>query len=96
MTIFMPHLMHPFMLPLLIILFLALAGFVWKETRGDEREQLHKFIATRFAYFAGITTLFISVCIETLSGNLDIWLVIALCVMLLSKFIGFVYAYIRH
>ena len=93
---FMPHLMHPFMLPLLVILFLVLAGFIWKETPGDERQELHKYISTRFAYFAGITILFTGVCIETLRENLDMWLVVALCVMLFSKFLGLVYAYKKH
>lgn len=89
----MPQMMHPLMLPLLIILFLVLAGFVWKEIPGDERQQLHKYISTRFAYFAGITVLFIGICIEVHYDSLDIWLVIALCMMLFSKFIGLLYAY---
>ncbi|HEX7042291.1 MAG TPA: hypothetical protein VF189_03495 [Patescibacteria group bacterium] len=96
MYFLMPELMHPFMIPLLIILFLILAGFILKETPGDERSQLHKFISTRFAYFAGITTLFVAICFEALSEKLDIWLVVALCVMLFSKFIGLIYAYFRH
>lgn len=96
MYFFMPPMMHPFMIPLLVILFIIFTGFLWKESPGDEREQLHKFIATRFAYFAGISMLFIGICFESLSEHLDIWLIIALSVMVLSKFIGFVYAYFKH
>lgn len=92
----MPHEMHMVMVPLLVILFIVFAGFLWKETPGDEREQVHKFIASRFAYFAVITTLIIAVIVQNPEGKIDPWIIIALCIALLAKIVGLIYGYIRH
>ncbi|MGH7245945.1 MAG: hypothetical protein ACREGI_03360, partial [Candidatus Levyibacteriota bacterium] len=56
MKLFMPESMYSFMLPVLVLLFVFFTAFFWKEKALDERESLHHFIASRFAYFAGVTT----------------------------------------
>ncbi|MDE2025531.1 MAG: hypothetical protein KGJ07_03490, partial [Patescibacteria group bacterium] len=53
----MPQSVHMIMVPLLIVFFIVLIGVLWREAPGDEREQLHKFIASRFAYFAAVGVL---------------------------------------
>ncbi len=92
----MPHSMHPLMAPLLVILFVVFAGLLWKETPGDEREELHKFIASRLAYFAGIATLVAGIVIQSFQKAVDPWLIIAICIMLLAKILGLIYGYFRH
>ncbi|MGH7203609.1 MAG: hypothetical protein ACREHC_04165 [Candidatus Levyibacteriota bacterium] len=92
----MPQQMHPLMIPLLVILFIIFAAFIWKEQPGDERAQLHKFIASRFAYFAGLATLLIAILVEHATQTIDPWLVIVLCVILLAKIAGILYSYWKH
>ncbi len=92
----MPQQMHPLMIPLLIILFIIFAGLLWKENPGDEREQFHKFIASRFAYLAGIATLIMGIIIQSVHHVIDPWLIIAVCITLLAKIIGLIYGYFKH
>ncbi len=92
----MPRPLHPFMVPFLVVLFIIFAGFLWKETPGDEREQLHKFIASRFAYFAVITILITGVIFQSFKGTIDPWLIIAICIALLAKILGLIYGHIKY
>ena len=92
----MPQSLHPFMVPFLVVLFIVFAGFLWKEVPGDEREQFHKFIASRFAYFAVITTLITGVIFQSFKGEVDPWLIIAICIALLATIFGLIYGYIKH
>ncbi len=94
--LFMPQQMHALMIPTLIIVFIIFLGFLWKEKSSDERESLHKFIASRFAYFAAVTTLMIGIIIENNQHALDSWLVVTVCIMLLAKILGLVYGYFKH
>ncbi len=96
LDLLMPQPLHPFMVPFLVVLFIIFAALLWKETPGDEREQLHKFIASRFAYFAVITTLIIGVIVQSFKGEIDPWLVIAICLALLAKILGLIYGYMKH
>lgn len=96
LDLLMPRMLHPFMVPFLAILFIMFAGFLWKETPGDEREQLHKYIASRSAYFATITALIVGVILQSFKGEIDPFLVIAICVGLLTKIISLIYGHIKH
>lgn len=96
MELSMPGSIHAIMMPLLVVLFIALAGVVWKETPGDERQSLHKYIGSRFAYFAAITTLIIAIVVQSFQKVIDPWLIITLCIALLAKLIGLIYGYLRH
>ncbi len=96
LDLLMPHSMHPFMVPFLVVLFIIFTGFLWKESPGDEREKLHKFIASRFAYFAVITTLLVGVIFQSFEGPVDPFLIIGICIALLAKTLGLVYGYIKY
>lgn len=96
MDFFMPESLHPFMIPSLVVLFIVLVGLLWKETPGDEREQLHKLIASRFSYFGVVTVLIIGVIFQSFQGKIDPWLVIAICIMLIAKFLGLIYGNLKH
>ncbi|MDX1535535.1 MAG: hypothetical protein R3346_02130 [Candidatus Spechtbacterales bacterium] len=67
-------------------------GLVWKESVGDEREQLHKMLAGRIGYLAGLTTLIIGVIIQSMGSNLDKWLILAIGAMVIGKLFGLYYA----
>lgn len=96
LEVLMPIPLHTLMIPVLLILFIIFTSLLWKETPGDERVQLHKFIASRFAYFAGITTLVIGITLQSFHHVLDPWLVLAVCSMLLARIVGLVYGYLRY
>lgn len=92
----MPQPLHPFMVPFLAALFIIFAGLLWRETPGDEREQFHKIIASRFAYFAVITTLIAGVVFQSFKGEVDPFLIIGICIALLAKILGLIYGHIKH
>ncbi len=96
LDLLMPQPLHPFMVPFLVFLFIFFCGLLWKETPGDEREQLHKFIASRFAYFAVITTLIFGVVLQSFKGEVDPFLIIGICIALLAKTLGLIYGHIKH
>jgi uncharacterized membrane protein len=96
LELMMPQSMHVIMIPLLVVLFIVFAGVLWKETSGDERENLHKFIASRFAYFAAIATLVIGIVMQSFQKAIDPWLIITICVALLAKIAGLIYGYFKH
>ncbi len=96
MNLLMPSQMHPFMVPSLVILFIIFVSLLWKEKPGDEREQFHKFISSRFSYFAVIATLIIGVIVQSIKGLIDPWLVIAICIALLAKILGLFYGHFKN
>jgi len=91
-----PMQMHPFMVPFLILIFVVFSALLWGEAPGDERESLHKFIASRFAYFAGVLALIIGIVSQSFKSEIDPFLIIAICVMLLAKILGLIYGHFKH
>lgn len=96
LELMMPQGMHTIMIPLLVVLFIVFTGVLWKETHGDERQELHKFIAARAAYFAAIATLIIGIVVESFQKAIDPWLIITICIALLAKIVGLMYGYFKH
>lgn len=96
LELMMPQSMHALMIPLLVVGFVGFAAVIWRETPGDEREQLHKFISARFAYFAALTTLIIAVIYESFQKVIDPWLIVTICVILLAKILGIIYGNIKY
>lgn len=93
---FMPGRMHMMMLLLVTIIFVIFAGFIWKEKARDERELLHRSIGSRFAFLSGMGILVIGVLMESIAKQLDPWLIVALCVMVIAKIIGLMYSQRNH
>lgn len=79
---------------LAIILFAGFAIFIWREKDGDERENLHRALAGRWAFLAGSGVLVLGIVVEELNHGLDYWLVWALLAMVLAKIVGIIYK--RH
>ncbi len=80
----------------LIVLFLIFIGFVWQEKAQDEREQLHRFIANRFAYITGTSLLVLGIVIQSTRHIVDIWLVATLIAMIIAKLAGVIYSRLKH
>lgn len=74
-----------------VILYAAFATFLWRESRGDERERFHRLFADRIAYLAGSALLLVGIVIGELRHALDPWLVYALVLMVIAKIIGLIY-----
>ncbi len=74
-------------LMLLGIAVIAFGVFVWREDYHDEREELYAMKAGRLSYFVGGAVLVLAITIQTLDHTLDIWLVIALASMVLTKLV---------
>lgn len=87
---------HMTLLGLIVTLFAIFAMFLWKEIVADEREQLHRFIGTRFAYTTGGAVLLTGIIVQALSHKIDPWLPLVLTSMVLAKIIGRWYAEKRY
>lgn len=92
----MPNELHMMMLIGVIIVFILFATFIWKEKSTDERHELHKAIAGRFAYLTGSAVLVLGIVVQSLAHNLDPWLILALSGMVVAKIIGFIYSELHH
>lgn len=79
------------MLSLLVVAIVAAvyAGFVLKERAADERDDLHRMIADRAAYLAGIAVLTVALISEGfLLGRIDAWIPLAIAVMIFVKMLS--------
>ncbi len=72
-------------------IFFIFASLVWKESSGDEREDLHKLMAGRIAYLTGSGVIVIAIIVQGWNHAVDPWLVTALTAMVLAKVIALVY-----
>ena len=84
------------LMPVLVVVFVVFASFVWKESSRDEREGLHKMMAGKFAFLAGAGALIIGIIVQSLQHNLDGWLVFVLGAMILAKIVGLIYGRIKY
>lgn len=88
---FMYTMWEMLILVLLVVIFAVFTVFVWNEGKGDERENMHRMLAGRYAFLAGTTTLIAGIVVQSLEHDLDHWLVITLGVMVLAKIFGLLY-----
>lgn len=96
LNFWMPNQAHMMMVIALGVLFMIFASFVWREKTTDERDNLHRSIASRFAYVTGTGLLVIAIIVQILTHTLDMWIVVVLGTMILAKIIGLWYAKIKH
>jgi len=91
----MPDMLVMMMVTVLAVLYFIFAGFVWKEKARDERESMHKMLASRVSFLSGSLVLVLGVIVQSMTHSLDIWLVYALSVMLVAKIAGHIYVKIK-
>lgn len=90
----MPDTVNSLLILGFIVAFLAFSAFVLKEKSKDEREELHILKAGRISYLTGVGVLVTGIIFQATKHEVDPWLVIAICVMVLSKIISRIYS--RH
>lgn len=88
---FMPSSMVMTIIVGLAVAFILFSTFIWKEKARDERELLHRTASGRIAFLSGVLVLVIGVIVEGLKHEVDIWLVLALTVMIMAKVITSIY-----
>jgi len=72
---------------LLIIFFIFISIFIWREVPQDEREEKHQSSAGKMAFFFGTGTMLLGIVVQSLSHSIDVWLVVSLAVMVISRFV---------
>lgn len=72
--------------------YFILVSFVWGEKVSDERENEHRFLASRIAYLAGSMILILGIIVQSRTMHVDPWLPIALAVMFVAKLFSRIYA----
>lgn len=80
----------------LTLVFVLFASFVWKEQVADEREVMHRYIASRFAYLTATTLMTVGVIVKSLHHEYDRWLIFTLLFVVLAKVIGLIYSKFKH
>ena len=82
----MPDMMHVVVCVLILAVFALFAIFMLRENAGDERDALHRMLAGRVAFLTGAALLIFGIVFQELQNDtLDVWLVVALVAMVLSK-----------
>lgn len=85
-----------FALCIVILIFSSYVIFLFREKTLDEREEQHRFLASRMAFFFGATALVLGITIEKLNHHSVQWLILALAAMVIGKLVGHVYASMKR
>ncbi len=88
----MPESLQSMLIIGFFVAFLTFAAFILKERALDERESLHTLKAGRISYLAGVGVLVLGIILETFKHDVDPWLVIGVCIMVLSKILSRIYS----
>ena len=90
--IWMPNMLTMSLAVFLLFIFSLFTLFVLGERPADEREQLHKLLVSRSAFLIGGGLLSLGILVQSISHNIDPWLVYILGAMILTKVIGMIWA----
>ncbi len=88
MHLSMPDNMHMATLAGVVVITGIFAALVLAERSGDEREDAHRALAGRIAFFVGTVVLLVGITLQTFAHALDAWLVYALVAMTVGKVIA--------
>lgn len=83
--LWMPPMMHMSILVAFVIFSGAFLALIMREIGGDEREAIHRTYAGRAAFTVGTVILLMGIITQAHGGNVDPWLIYALCGMILAK-----------
>jgi predicted membrane channel-forming protein YqfA (hemolysin III family) len=78
-------------LALFVVAFLVFVGLVWRFHAVDERELAHQHAAARISYALGVNVLAIGIVVQSFMHELNLWLPLALGVMVLAKICASIY-----
>lgn len=88
----MPNMLHMVVLALTLVIFALFAIFILREKVQDERESAHRMLSGRVAFLTGSALLTLAIVVQSLQDAVDVWLVIVLVAMVLSKLITRIYS----
>lgn len=80
----------------LLIIFGLFSIYIWKERKGDERENYHKILSGHFAFLTGSFILVLAIAYQEINHSLDPWLVYGLIGMIIAKLISQYYNEKNH
>lgn len=83
--IFMPSMVQLTTAGLVVVCFGIVAGFMLKEDKADEREEVLRSVAGRNAFLLGAVIGILGITYQTLNHILDPWLPAVLVSMILAK-----------
>ena len=81
----MPNMMVIGMLIIVLVLFGFFASFILREASHDERDDVHKGLAGRYAFLGGALVLILGIVVQGYDHMVDPWLVLALTTMVVVK-----------
>lgn len=96
LNLLMPNKVQMSILALLVAAAGLYAGILFRQKAHDEREALHLYRASRFAYVAGVALLVIAIAFQSFRGGTDPWLYYILAGMVLMKLVILVWSRIRN
>jgi fatty acid desaturase len=88
MHFWMPSSMHMLVLLLFVGVVCTFLVFLVKEHGGDERDEVNRASAGRFAFLMGAAVLIAGIIYQGLTGNIDPWLSGALLAMISGKMLS--------
>jgi len=88
----MPDMMHILALGITLVALAFFAIFILREKVGDERDNAHKMLSGRIAFLVGSGLLTIGIVTQSFLDKVDVWLVVVLVAMVLSKLITRIYS----
>jgi uncharacterized membrane protein YgdD (TMEM256/DUF423 family) len=96
-----PHLLMPNRIQMSILALLAAAaglyaGILFRQRARDEREALHLYRASRFAFIAGVALLVLAIAVQSFRGGADPWLFYILGGMVVVKLVILIWSRIRN
>ena len=80
----------------LVLVFLIFSTIVWKEKAADERENLHRLQAGRISFLIGSSILVLGIIVQSLRHDIDIWLILGLLGMVITKILSRIYSQIKQ
>jgi ABC-type nickel/cobalt efflux system permease component RcnA len=83
-------------LALFVVAFLVFVGLVWRSRAVDERELAHQHAAARISYALGVNVIAIGIVVQSYMYELNLWLPMALGVMVLAKIGASIYYKQKH
>ncbi|MBA3733084.1 hypothetical protein H0W91_01775 [Patescibacteria group bacterium] len=88
----MPNMLHMIMIAFTLVILALFAVFFLREKIQDERDSVHRMLSGRVAFLTGSTLLTIGIVVQSFQDNVDVWLVVVLVAMVLSKLITRIYS----
>jgi hypothetical protein len=96
LDLLMPTKVQMSILALLVAAAGLYAGILFRQKARDEREALHLYRASRFAYVAGVGLLVLAIVLQSFRGGADPWLFYILAGMVIVKLVILIWSRIRN